>query len=184
MHLSNRVASCLVPWLRPQFVHRCSCADQNGFHFALSSHNCPNSLLKEGDIFADNLHDFVTCLLLPPFTRTLPKMEEKINTLEPEKLNEYRVLLQRNHDLQVRLLVWKTTHRTSHGTRSRRPPMEYWSQKICCRGKTTSKSAPTPSLDRLPIGQPFLCREWKIGYSKQHFPRDPAQLTIQQRRCF
>lgn len=28
-------------------------------------------------------------------------MEEKINTLEPEKLHEYRVLLQRNNHLQV-----------------------------------------------------------------------------------
>lgn len=31
------------------------------------------------------------------------QMEEKINTLEPEKLHEYRVLLQRNNDLQVHL---------------------------------------------------------------------------------
>lgn len=29
------------------------------------------------------------------------QMEDKINTLEPEKLQEYRVLLQRNHELQV-----------------------------------------------------------------------------------
>lgn len=35
-------------------------------------------------------------------------MEDKINTLEPEKLHEYRLLLQRNHNLQVcmRLLWW------------------------------------------------------------------------------
>ncbi|CAM9412678.1 unnamed protein product, partial [Sphacelaria rigidula] len=31
------------------------------------------------------------------------RMEDKINTLEPEKLHEYRVLLQRNHDLQSRV---------------------------------------------------------------------------------
>eukprot|EP00903_Cladosiphon_okamuranus_P005511 g5491.t1 len=33
------------------------------------------------------------------------RMEEKINTLEPEKLNEYRILLQRNHNLQSEVAV-------------------------------------------------------------------------------
>lgn len=38
-------------------------------------------------------------------------MEDKINTLEPEKLHEYRLLLQRNHDLQVPLCVSLTALR-------------------------------------------------------------------------